>query len=300
MRAGTDMCRPVPHRSMEKGNSLYKNLDRRVHQLRGAVWLSYVLHESGLSAAGFADEHLYKSRSRSGLAAKWKRGEVAPSKQTAQRIDAHIPGSAAVFNHPIFELLRGVPITDGRIWMLLSALPSVPRSVAGPRKIKASERRHLSELRPERLRWNDRPVSTPFWVPPDSWQLRCKPSFDNLANMIGLVRVAEDPRYLAEHFYWSMDVFRFVPSCLQQTWLIPYLDQFVDLLEALCAQILICTSAYFTIDRAMLKEQLGWKEFRPLYVDGDRRYDPIHLTALGKERARDLLAHHSERMKRLI
>jgi hypothetical protein len=265
----------------------------QVRRLRGAVWISYVLHQSGQSLNEFSDRCLYGSRSRSGLAAKWARGEVNPCRQTARRVEADVPGSEAVFCHPIFELLKGAPITDHRVWKLLSGLPSVAPSVNGPRHIKISERRHLCEIRPLNLRWKDRPVSTPRWAPPDSWQLRAAPSFDNLAKMVGLIRVAEDPRYPHMHFYWSMDVFRYLPSCLQEPWLAPFLDRFTDALEAVCARTLGSVSSYFAVDRALLGQQLQWKGFRSLYPNGHDQ-DPILLTKIGRQTEKDMLSYASD------
>lgn len=248
-----------------------------VDRLRGAVWLSHVLALSGLTVQAFAKEHLYSSRTKSGLVEKWLRGDVSPCRQTALRVERTLPGALDTFDHPIFELLKNVRIPDSRVWRLLSALPSVKAVTKGRASVKVADRRHLSEILPEKSRARSRPLSTPMWMRPDSWQLKCQPSLDSLTKMIGLLRVVEDPRYVDKHATWAQDVFRLMPPSLQEPWLAPHLDAFVDQLDVIRGRVPGSTIESFSVDRSAMKEQLGWKNFRPLYLPGDKKFDLIRV-----------------------
>ena len=255
-----------------------------VVRLRGKVWLSHALYLTGLSMGAFARRYYYgDERSKSGLVAKWCREEVNPCKQSALRIKSELPNTFASFNHPIFELLKNTPISANRVWMLLSVLQPPSVSGAKERRTKVDALWPLCELRRRRYRRKNRPLSSPLWLPPDSWQLRCQPSFDSLAKMIGLLRVVEDPHYVDKHAYWAQEVFRLLPASLQEPWLAPHLDAFVDLVEILRARVPGSTTDFFTVNRDILRKQIQWKGFRPLYRDGARALDPIRLESRGNE-----------------
>ena len=255
-----------------------------VVRLRGKVWLSHALYLSGLSMGAFARRYYYGAeRSKSGLVAKWCREEVSPCKQSALRLKSELPNTFATFNHPIFELLKNTPISASRVWMLLSLLQPASNSATEQRRTRVDALWPLCELQRRKYRRKNRPLSAPRWLPPDSWQLRCQPSLDSLAKMIGLLRVAEDPRYVDRHAYWSQEVFRLLPASLQEPWLAPHLDAFVDLVEILRTRIPGSTADFFTVDRDILRKQIQWKGFRPLYPDGMRALDPIRLESRGNE-----------------
>lgn len=259
-----------------------------VSELRGRVWLSFLEHRTGLAGADFAKRYIYRGRSRSGLVAKWERGSVAPCLQTAKAIDAKIPGTLAVFCHPIFDLLRDTPTFDRRVWRTIGVLPSVPRKDGKAKGLKLSEWKHLSEIQPETHRTANRPLSTPEWVRPDPWQLKCKPSLYSLTRMIGLLRVVEDPRYIDKHAIWAQEVFRLMPASLQESWLAPHLDAFIDHVDVIRGRVPGSAVESFTVDRCLMREQLGWKNFRPLYRPGHRELDPIRMNQIPPNRMASL------------
>lgn len=255
-----------------------------VARLRGQVWLSHAIFLSELSPQEFARRYFYNGRTRSGLLNKWIWGIVSPSGHAVRRVTGLAAAARRTFEHPIFELLKNEPMSAARVWRLLSRLQLDGAFSIRGMHVRVNELRGLCELHPKACRRSARPFRSPVWLPPDSWQLKCRPSLDSLAKMIGLMRAAEDLQYENRHYCWSQDVFRLLPAALQPEWLAPYLTHFADLVEVVRRRVDEPLGHSFEVDLGLLKAQLKQPGFRPLYRERERGVDPIRLEVQSRNR----------------
>lgn len=251
-----------------------------VAKLRGQVWLSHAVWLSGLTFDEFARRYVYEKRARSGLVSKWRRGDASPSAHSVRRVTGRGAEARRTFEHPVFALLKNEYIPAATVWRLLAKL--LPEDVVSTNGARTGvhQLRGLCELRPRACRLNLRPFRAPVWLPPDSWQLKCRPSLDSLAKLLGLLRAAEAGHYWGRHRYWAQETFRMLPAALQNAWLGPHLEKFVDLVEIVRERVPGSGSGAFEIDRGMLRAQLGRPGFRPLYRDGQEGFDPVRTGVL--------------------
>lgn len=86
-------------------------------KMRGDVWLRYVMTETRWSWSELKRE-LRRNRSRSSLVDKWRSGTVNPYRVSAEKLDSHAPGSLALFDLPMWNLLDQGSKTERDILLL--------------------------------------------------------------------------------------------------------------------------------------------------------------------------------------
>lgn len=284
-------CRPSLGSVSEK-----RRPNSEVARLRGQVWLSHAIFLSELPPEEFAARFFYDRRTRPGLFNKWMRGVVSPSNHSVRRVTGPALAARRTFEHPLFELLKDETLPAARIWRILARL--LPESVLATKgsRVRVCELRGLCELSPKPGRRGSRPFRSPIWLPPDSWPLKCQPSLDSFAKLVGLMRAAEALQHEERHCYWAQEVFRLLPAALRAEWLYPFLEPFTDIVDSIRQRVPTSGRCAFYVDRKVLKDQLTQDGFRPLYRDQEAGLDPIRIN----RHAADLLAPLSRNLSRRL
>lgn len=165
--------------------------------LRGRLWLDHAVWLSGLEWPQFERICIQRNRSASNLGAKWRAGTTLPNRSSATAMERVLPGSAWVFELPLFQLLSDEPLTRSR----LTALTANFRQPG-----------FLDEhcwVLPQQ-------GSEAFYY--DSQTLLHRGDLWGMFGLVGGIRWAELDGDNYEHLQYSQDAFRALPSLLRMPW----------------------------------------------------------------------------------
>lgn len=88
--------------------------------LRGNLWLDHAVWLSRLEWAQFERICIQRNRSPSKLGAKWRAGTTLPTRSSALAMERVLPGTAWLFDLPLFQLLSNEPLPRSRLVTLTS------------------------------------------------------------------------------------------------------------------------------------------------------------------------------------
>ena len=169
--------------------------------LRGRLWLEHALWLSGMSTKEFARKFVERGRSASNLMLKWQAGSVLPSQGSALALEKQLPGSAWVFDLPLFPLLENRTFSRRELVKIIAPWRRTLRHPADP------EWRLPPDLEGRTV-----------YAAIDTGALLSRGDIWGLAGIITSARMAE----LQGDEYWHAaaiaDAFRTIPSLLRTAW----------------------------------------------------------------------------------
>lgn len=181
--------------------------------LRGLVTLAFALHARSLPLSGLQRE-LSRVHPGSGIDTKlvyrWARGRTALSAKSARLLDTVAPGASAVYDHPVFALLREDPPPLAKIEELLSRW----RNPRGPLPYWWFDDFPLRD--PQRF--------VPTILRDDTQALFRRGDLDGFTVILGLVREAEIRENSHDHIRFMQDCYRALPAVLRLPWFRPHIE----------------------------------------------------------------------------
>lgn len=178
--------------------------------LRGRLWLEHAISVSGREWPEFERIFIQRNRSASKLGAKWRAGTTLPNRSSALAMERVLPGTAWVFELPLFRLLSDEPITRSQL-MTLTA------------------------------RYRDTGLlGEPVWKLPygadlaiyyDSKALLYRGDLWGLVALVASLRWAELDRDDYQHLESSQDAFRALPALLRVSWIATSVPMIFELLQ---------------------------------------------------------------------
>jgi hypothetical protein len=213
--------------------------------LRAQVTLSYALQQSGLSRHEFADDHLYRERSRSRLMEKWLSGQSTLFRISAAALDKRIPGTLSVFELPLFELLANAPISERRVARLLE-----PYRVKEGHFFYGSCPWVFPDLD---AKMADKTI-VPIMSETDMENLKAYGTVDSFCVILGIMRAAEARGDLSMHLFAAQYVFRALPMVLKLPWFAPFTKELGRQLFRLRDRVLY-SHFYFDVNWRLLLRQ---------------------------------------------
>jgi hypothetical protein len=218
-------------------------------KLRGRVWLSRALAETGLTPKEFGDKYIYRGRSNSGLLKLWISGKASPGRQSIASIDRYLPGSLAFYDLPLFELLEDRPLSRKRVEALLSPYR---RSLDQPNPWSFPNDRKLIE--------QGQYVGTlQLW---DCHTLFRRGDFWGFQAIVGLVRLAEAIGQQDSHLMCSQDMFRALPPVLKKPWFLEHFNLLYACLENIRWRYEY-SGRMFDVDTELLRQQAADSSYEP-------------------------------------
>ncbi len=222
------------------------------HRFRGQVWLGYCQLLARCPWKEFVKTYVYRQRARSGIAEKWRSGQVLPTRQSAQRVERLLPGTLNVFDSPLFVLLEDRPFTTRELDKIFAPYRA-PKTSKYP---VAWEFPNDSELR-ERGHW----VLTMVARDTDSFVRRG--DLWGFIAALWVVRYSEARGDQDFHIEACKDMYRAMPAALKEPWLAPYSDELFNLLEIVRRRSLY-SLAMFDVDMDIIKRQAADPTHEPL------------------------------------
>lgn len=178
--------------------------------LRGRLWLDHAVWISGLEWAQFERICIQRNRSASNLGAKWRAGTTLPNRSSALAMERVLPGTAWVFELPLFQLLSDEPLSRSRLTALTSNFRK-PGMLVGTDWVLP----HADDV----ARYSD---SKTLLYRGDAW---------GLFGLVGNMRWAELEGDDYGHLESSQDAFRALPALLRTPWAAASVPQLGELLE---------------------------------------------------------------------
>jgi hypothetical protein len=211
--------------------------------LRGRLWLDHAIWLSGLEWTQFERICIQRNRSVSKLGGKWRAGTTLPTRSSAQAMERVLPGTAWVFDLPLFQLLANEPPTRSR----LKALTANFRQPG---------------LLDEHC-WAF-PQQEGVALYHDSQSLLHRGDLWGLFGLVGGVRWAELDGDEYKHFEYSQNAFRVLPALLRTPWAAACVPQFYELLECIRRRVPYTRDAY----------EVEWKMIEKLAAQAQFSTDP--------------------------
>lgn len=228
---------------------------RHARAFRSKIWLEYAVAQSGLPWTEFVKQYVYRGRARSRIADKWHAGEIQPTRLSAQQLERFLPGTLAIFDSPLFQLLEDRPFTVQELRKLFTPYREtrVPLIVwRFPNDEALRERRH--------------------WVPTlhekDTLSLVRRGDIWGFIASVWVARMCEAQGELEYHFTACMDLYRAAPMALKEPWLASHADQLFELLETMRSRV-PSTFIMFDVDLDIIKRQASDPNHEPI-----REYRP--------------------------
>lgn len=246
-----------------------------VRSMQARAWLHHALIVSGLSVAEFGNRYVTSGRERSGLVYKWINGTVVPGRRSVQRVESELPGTAWVFEHPLWELLAREPVPLRRIDVLLTMMT---RGIG--------ESRHWFFRGDEAAIKSGRPIPLAYVDFPDV--LARRGDHWGLTGCLLLMRRAEARFEEREHFLAIVWAYRAAAGAFREPWLYQLMEEILDALDYHRGRYLYC-SQLFAVNRGIIRDQATgssyqpWREFRARDPHTNRFLDiadPIEARAL--------------------
>jgi hypothetical protein len=179
--------------------------------LRSLVTLKYGLRATGLSPTAFGKKYVDRGiGGGSTLVRKWASGKTAAGPRSIARLESTVLGIHALYNHPVFDLLRDREIGRRRITSLLSRFQN-PTGQFPPWWF-GDEFARLPELR-----------FIPIVLRDDTSALWQRGDLDGFTVILGLVREAEAMGDTDAHIYRVADLYRAFAAVARIPWFRPYL-----------------------------------------------------------------------------
>lgn len=169
--------------------------------LRGAMWLAHAVWLSELSANDFAKKFIERGRSASNLMLKWRSGGVLPSQASALALEKQLPGTAWLFDLPLFPLLDSRRFTRNELTRVLAPWQRTAGHPADPE-------------------WKLPPDSSgrTVFAAIDTGALLARGDIWGLAGIVASARMAESQHNEAWHASAIADAFRALPALLMAPW----------------------------------------------------------------------------------
>jgi len=217
-------------------------------KLRGAIWLDHAQWKSGLDDKAFAERYIQRGRSESNLVVKWRAGVTLPSRSSATALERQLPGTAAMFNLPLYELLADQPLPPA----------FVARMIRSVRK----ENEYGWE-------WNFPGVASRRFStrPDDSEVLVSVGDIWGLTAVIALVRQAEIRGDGLSHIELCKDMYRALPAVLKLPWVAPSAKLLQNCINQIRARIPL-SEAMFDVDWSVITRHAADPAYEP---DRERR-----------------------------
>lgn len=252
MTKNTPRANRTPAESVQSlmGRRRTRDLDAR--KLAGLAAVHYAISQSGLTVWQFGKRYVEKVTHRSGAPKnkesarsneiyQYRNGDVTPNLSTITRIDEEIPGTLAIFTHPLFVLLEDRPISVAECHQELSPFQSrIPEILAWqfPNDIDLS-RQHLYVASLDRC---------------DTRTLIQRGDVNGFAVALGIAREAEARRDVEAHRLAMADLYRGVPALVRA----PHLSKHRSLVFYCLQRVHIrCKLSFETM-------QVDWKLIREL------------------------------------
>lgn len=169
--------------------------------LRGRLWLEHALWLSGLTAREFGRTYVERGRSASNLMLKWRAGTVLPSQGSATALEKQLPGTAWLFDLPLFPLLENRRVTRRELSRLIAPWHHPRRHPADPEW----------KLPPDH---DGRTVYAAI----DTGSLLARGDIWGLAGIVASARIAELQNDERCHAAAIADAFRTLPSLIKISW----------------------------------------------------------------------------------
>lgn len=211
--------------------------------LRGNLWLDHAVWLSRLEWAQFERICIQRNRSASKLGAKWRAGTTLPTRSSALAMERVLPGTAWVFDLPLFQLLSNAPLPRSRLIALTSNFRE-PGAV----------------------------IDTDWVLPHADGVARCSDSKTllyrgdlwGLFGLVGTMRWAELEGDDYGHLESSQDAFRALPAMLRTPWAAASVPMLYELLERLRRRVPYTRDAY----------RVNWERIEALASRPDFSADP--------------------------
>lgn len=191
------------------------------HGLRTALTLSCAQHKTGFTLAGLAEKSIYVSRTRSGLHEKWADGQAMLSRISAMKLEKIAAGTLETFDLPLAPLLAKEPLSEARIYKLLSRYRRGPEGSDGLLPWRFPDEA-------ERMKKKDFNLITSVT---DTTNLFLYGTPHSFSVLLGLARLAESRRDLMLHVRAFQDIYRALPFVLQIPWFSENRSKLIDLLH---------------------------------------------------------------------
>ena len=94
-------------------------------RLRSNCWIDFMIHRCG-SLQEFAKK-LYGEKADSKLVGKWLKGLHVPTRSSALKLEKTVPGGLALFDLPLWQLLKNRPMTIKQIDHLMAPFRTDPK-----------------------------------------------------------------------------------------------------------------------------------------------------------------------------
>lgn len=219
--------------------------------LRAKITLAYALQQSGLPRREFADKHLYRHRSRSRLMEKWISGQSTLFRISAEALDKRLPGTLAVFELPLFELLTDAPISERKVAKLLE-----------PYRVKEGHFFHgtCPWVFPDfDAKMADKTI-VPIMAETDMVNLKAYGTVESFCVILGIMRAAEARGDLSTHLSAAQCIFRALPMVLKLPWFAPHAKELGRLLFRLRDRVLY-SHFYFDVNWRLILRQARDPQF---------------------------------------
>ncbi|BFI95691.1 MAG: hypothetical protein RSP_12010 [Rhodanobacter sp.] len=228
-------------------------------RLRGAIWLDHAQWASGLDTKAFFERFIQRGRSESNLALKWKAGVTLPSRYSAMALEKLLPGTEAMFDLPLYELLADRPL---------------------PPTFAVTVIRSMRKENDYGWEWHfPGTASRCFSVrPDDSDGLVGIGSIWSLTAIVALVRQAEVEGDGLSHIELSKNMYRVLPAILRLPWMAPSTELLKDCINQIRARVPL-SEAMFDVDWSVIARHTAdpaygaSRERRPLDLQTDRPFD---------------------------
>ena len=174
--------------------------------LRAKVTLAFAMETSGLSQTEFAEKHVYRERANSSLVNKWVSGKHALNRNSAKAFEKSLPGTLAVFDLPLFELLKDAPIEEARVAELLE-----------PYRVRDGHFLHglcVWGFPDFHLKLADKTL-VPIMGFSDMENLQQYGTVDSFSVILGIMRAAESRGNVELHCLAASNAFRALPMVLR-------------------------------------------------------------------------------------
>lgn len=218
-------------------------------QLRGLIWLSYVMLRSQWTLEELKDA-LDEHRTRSNLVENWLNGSRSPYPLSARKLKRKVPGSLELFSLPLWLLLRNSPRSVKYCQKAMSAHIRAPSGVA-PYRFSGE----LSEI--------DDSHDLPPIIREDSDALVRRGDIYALTAIVALAREMEASYKDYEHAHHVANLYRILSTVGKIDYIKPHIALLCDAIERIHHRVL-STALLIGVNKNIICEQIESKDYEPI------------------------------------